>query len=106
MEFSKAKEARIHSTGLSERRDPQRVLSGVFQRVALESSCENWLICAFEKTTQVQRKKNKKKEKGGKMLRSHTGLGIVHIFTNWKETHVALSGVIKRILCCSEAKFL
>lgn len=48
--------------------------------------------------------KEKTKEKGGKMLRSHTGLGIVHIFTNWKGTHVALSGVIIRIWCYSEDK--
>lgn len=48
--------------------------------------------------------KEKSKERSGKMLGSHTVLGIVPICTNQTGTHVALSRLLRRILCWSEAK--
>lgn len=48
--------------------------------------------------------KEKSKERSRKIFGSHTVLGIVPIFTNQTGIHVALSRVLRRILCWSEAK--
>lgn len=65
---------------------------------------KSWEMCAFEKSTKFRERKTKR-ERWENVL-DPTGLGIVPIFTNWKGTHVALNGVIIRMLCYSEAKFL